>query len=236
MLTAKIHISKKTLIRLYFKRKMSLSQIADKYGLCVSTIKNYLNRYGLQCRTPANALCTDLAGKKIGNWEVTNRKGYRDTAKGLHWLCMCSLCRQKYWVAARSLYTKTSRNCLACARKLRYKGYKSITGTQWETIKTTAQLTKREFKITINYIYRLFIKQNGRCALSGIPLKFGYKRDVTASLDRIDNSKGYIKGNIQWVHKDINRMKWAHDQDYFIWLCKQITKHQRKFDKKSLGS
>ena len=29
----------------------------------------------------------------------------------------------------------------------------------------------------------------------------------TASLDRIDSTKGYVRGNIQWVHKDINWFK-----------------------------
>ena len=45
---------------------------------------------------------------------------------------------------------------------------------------------------------------------------------MTASLDRIDSKKGYIEGNIQWVHKDINRMKWAFNEDYFIKLCNNI--------------
>lgn len=26
--------------------------------------------------------------------------------------------------------------------------------------------------------------------------------------DRIDPNKGYIIGNVQWVHKHINMMKW----------------------------
>ena len=49
------------------------------------------------------------------------------------------------------------------------------------------------------------------------------KSDGTASLDRIDSSKGYIEGNIQWVHKDINRMKGDSSDNDFIKLCKIIS-------------
>ena len=30
----------------------------------------------------------------------------------------------------------------------------------------------------------------------------------TASLDRVDSSKGYIKNNIRWVHRLVNQIKW----------------------------
>ena len=44
----------------------------------------------------------------------------------------------------------------------------------------------------------------------------------TASVDRIDSNKGYEKGNIQIVHKIVNRMKWSLNQKAFIWFCKKI--------------
>jgi hypothetical protein len=44
----------------------------------------------------------------------------------------------------------------------------------------------------------------------------------TASVDRIDSSKDYVEGNVQWLHKDINRMKWDLDTDKFIELCKLV--------------
>ena len=45
---------------------------------------------------------------------------------------------------------------------------------------------------------------------------------MTMSLDRIDNNKGYIEENVQWVHKDINMMKRIYSQDYFIYMCKLV--------------
>jgi len=44
----------------------------------------------------------------------------------------------------------------------------------------------------------------------------------TASIDRINNSRGYLKGNIQLVHKDINFMKGKMSQDDFIKMCKLV--------------
>jgi hypothetical protein len=51
------------------------------------------------------------------------------------------------------------------------------------------------------------------------------EKKQTASLDRIDSTKGYIKGNIQWVHKDVNKMKWNWNQSNFINWCKLITNY-----------
>ena len=63
--------------------------------------------------------------------------------------------------------------------------------------------------------------------MSGLDISFGESNyDVTtASLDRIDSGKGYIVGNVQWLHKDINKMKLHHNQEYFIKLCKMVYKN-----------
>jgi len=52
-----------------------------------------------------------------------------------------------------------------------------------------------------------------------------FKERGDASLDRIDNSKGYHLNNVQWVHKDVNRMKWIFEQDYFIKLCNKVSEY-----------
>ena len=64
------------------------------------------------------------------------------------------------------------------------------------------------------------------CKCGGIKFAYFFTKggndwdhENTASLDRIDSSKGYVKDNVQWVHKDINRMKWNFPQDKFVKLC-----------------
>jgi len=42
---------------------------------------------------------------------------------------------------------------------------------------------------------------------------------MAGSLDRIDSGLGYDLGNIQWVHKNVNQMKWTLSQAAFIEIC-----------------
>jgi hypothetical protein len=46
-----------------------------------------------------------------------------------------------------------------------------------------------------------------------------------ASLDRIDSKKGYVEGNVHWVHKDVNMMKRNFTEEYFINLCETVYKN-----------
>ena len=112
----------------------------------------------------------------------------------------------------------------------RYKGYKEISGTFWYTFINSAKVRNIDVEIDINYIWDLFLKQNRKCALSGEDIYFPkmWAEKGTASLDRIDSSKGYIKGNVQWVHKYVNLMKNRLTQEYFLELCNKITKYSIK--------
>ena len=75
--------------------------------------------------------------------------------------------------------------------------------------------------------WELFEAQDKRCALSGVPLKFSTNiRDQrgtqTASLDRIDSSKGYVLGNVQWVHKKVNIMKNVMPEVELLEWCERV--------------
>jgi len=83
------------------------------------------------------------------------------------------------------------------------------------------------FSITIEYAWDLFLKQNRKCAMSGMEINFAAtgKDKFTASLDRIDSNEGYVDGNVQWVHKDINWMKNTFSQQHFVDMCKKVADH-----------
>lgn len=66
-----------------------------------------------------------------------------------------------------------------------------------------------------------------KCPLSGKTLTCKTHRFdsmATISLDRIDSSLGYIKGNVRWVHKDINIMKWNMSDEEFLGFVFDIAK------------
>jgi len=115
--------------------------------------------------------------------------------------------------------------CRSCSNHdNNFKGkYHSIPYT-WFSMKQKGGLSRGyAWDLTIEYIWNMYEEQEGVCALSGIPIGWADKGlTATASIDRIDNSEGYIVGNVQLLHKDVNFMKQQFDQEYFINICKQI--------------
>ena len=75
--------------------------------------------------------------------------------------------------------------------------------------------------ITDEYLYKLFIEQHEICKLSGLKLSINLK-DFTASIDRIDSNMGYIIGNVQWLHKDVNYLKYDLDIEELYYICEKI--------------
>lgn len=74
-----------------------------------------------------------------------------------------------------------------------------------------------------DWLYNLFTAQNGECALSGEIMLLERKSPYSLSLDQIIPSKGYIKGNVQWVTWAVNRAKGDLSSEAFLGMCKKIT-------------
>lgn len=118
--------------------------------------------------------------------------------------------------------------CKSCIERSTVKRYKGINLIILKRAKIGAERRGFKFEITIEDIYNKYISQNKKCALSGLEIFFthnSHSSKGTASVDRIDSSKGYAIDNIQIVHKHVNEMKMAHNQDYFINMCKLIAKN-----------
>lgn len=65
------------------------------------------------------------------------------------------------------------------------------------------------------------------CPILEVPLIIGTKDnyEYSPSIDRIDNTKGYIKGNIQIISKKANSMKNSASQKELIKFCKNILRY-----------
>jgi hypothetical protein len=181
----------------------------------------------------------DRVGHVYGELTVV-RLDRRNKYSQLLWECECS-CGNTTIVPAGNLGQRTkSCGCLkrntnknsTASCHLRgpaspyWTGHGEISGYKWSKIEDGAKNRNLTFDITIEGAWNLFLIQEKSCALSGFPLYFGKKsRELgTASLDRIDNSEGYIENNIQWVHKDVNRLKWDLTEKRLFQLCEAIVK------------
>ena len=77
--------------------------------------------------------------------------------------------------------------------------------------------------LSIEDVWLLYQKQEGVCALSGLPIAWSaVGNEHTASIDRIDSSKGYTTCNTQLLHKDANMMKQSFSQEAFVAMCKAV--------------
>jgi hypothetical protein len=100
---------------------------------------------------------------------------------------------------------------------------------------------KKSFKITKNGLLKILKKQNGCCALTGVPLTFVTvetikKADVVGdpkkysptnvSIDRINPRFGYLPNNVQLVTNFANKAKGEMQTQEFVKMCQLVT---RKF-------
>lgn len=194
----------------------------------------------------------DYTGQKFGDLEVLYMR-FSTSLKYNMWMavCKCHRCgNDNYEVRPCSLINRSLQNCHCGCSKFSYdhpkgrdsvvfKGYKEMGGSYLGNVRIRARKIKVDCDLDSRYLYYLYKNQEGKCALSGVSIIFnsagireyagikGRFCDGTASLDRINSSSGYIKGNVQWVHKDVNIMKNTMSDTEFISWCKIIVDNKR---------
>lgn len=93
------------------------------------------------------------------------------------------------------------------------------------TAKHRAKAKGLEFTISKEEMNDIWIKQDGKCYYSKIPMS-RLENDIHVfSIERLDSNKGYIKDNVVLCSSTVNYMKNDLPLDKFIELVKQIAKN-----------
>lgn len=182
---------------------------------------------------------------------MRNGKTYKRTMV----VTRCPKCNNVYEKAWKREELETNPKCRKCSQlqnnkaKL-FKGCNTIgdlSGTYYNSlISHNKQRNKKRnsnliFDVSKQFLWDLFLKQDRKCALSGLPLslltytkwsKTGKSRHhdtsiISASLDRIDSNDHYTEDNVQWIHKTINIMKNSLSDNDFVWMCKKIAENNK---------
>lgn len=93
-------------------------------------------------------------------------------------------------------------------------------------IKARAKRSNIEFTITFDDVIELYAKQQSKCAITKVTLTHAHgngRIKTNISIDRIDNTKGYTKDNIQLVCDIVNIMKNTMGLEELVHWCKLIT-------------
>ena len=91
--------------------------------------------------------------------------------------------------------------------------------------KSRSRIKNLEFNITLEYLESIY-PDDSLCPLLNIPLDWDSppKHPSTPSIDRIDSSKGYIKGNVQWVSWRANQLMRDATPDELLMVAQNYKK------------
>jgi len=177
----------------------------------------------------------DLVGQKFG--KLTVLKFSHKIKKAIFWECQCD-CGGIKTVRGSSLKIKgrgrgtKSCGCLHMENTNRKPSGVAAFNTLFCQYKHNAK--KRKYLFTISKLnFRTLTQQ--KCHYCGTPpenkMKSGSNRNFNGTykyngIDRIDNNKGYVTGNVVSCCAKCNRMKMAHSQKEFLAHVERIHKHQ----------
>jgi len=157
-----------------------------------------------------------LIGQKFGDWNVLSLDGIDLNNKTL-WKCRCS-CGNESIVIGANLISGKSKCCFDCGHNKKMKTH-TIPSSWWYKTMDQGRRRGHSWSLTEDEALEVLKSQDNRCLFSGLKLKFN---PMTASIDRVNNSKGYFVDNIQWVHKHINIMKHRYSNEYFVEMCQLV--------------
>ena len=95
-------------------------------------------------------------------------------------------------------------------------------------LRRTLQRKQWENDMTVEFLKSLWESQGGKCPYTNIMMRIPESTTKTcnspefASLDRIDSSKGYVKGNVEFVCQFVNLAKNRYSKQQTIEIISKI--------------
>lgn len=123
---------------------------------------------------------------------------------------------------------------IKCRSRTLWSGAGEISGKRLSEFKKNARERNLQWDVSPEYLWSLFLNQERRCKLTGELLSFGFRNrsescfGSTASLDRIDPTLGYVRDNVQWIHKIVNEMKWDKTEKELLEWATKLVVHNRR--------
>lgn len=117
-------------------------------------------------------------------------------------------------------------------RRTQYESRRGERWWSWSIGKILQSAKKRssdrgiDFDLDKEFLVSLWFKQGGRCALSEVPFErtpvLGSAHIFSPSLDRVDQKKGYTKGNVRWLLHGINSLRGMGTDEDVMAICEAV--------------
>jgi hypothetical protein len=157
--------------------------------------------------------------------KVVKEKVYKNGV--VKFLCQCCVCDGWSFETGARLTKNRNKRCKCSLQggnqHGNWGGYGEIPAGYTKKVQLHAVEHGREYKLTLEFLWDLFLRQNRKCALSGVPIGFKTNKvKGNASLDRKDSGCGYLENNVQWLDAMTNWMKQDYSDDQFIQRCREV--------------
>jgi len=190
----------------------------------LSDLKNKRSSGCKSCKARERGIDIQI-GDKHKHWTIINGPKLSKN-HNIIWEAICDCGKNTRWMQGNEL-TNPNRcfQCYKCAAIKRGNMQASNNGkigdlykTKYTKIKRSAEIRNIEFKMSIKYLWDLFISQKQKCAITG-----DYIECINnAPLDRLDSSIGYVKNNVQWVTPQSNISKHVMTMNELYEFCKKV--------------
>ncbi len=165
-------------------------------------------------------------GSKYKHWTIIDGPEYINSTAYYKVRCDCGT--EAYKLPIELLYKDKDFQCEKCAHKENMESIRKkngevggLTKTEHTRLKRSAEKRGYTFEVSIEYLWNLFQEQKQICAITG-----DYIPNIKeASLDRIDSSKGYIEGNVQWATQQANLSKHVMTMEQLYEFCRKVLNH-----------